>query len=137
VTGVKRHILIIDDEQGFHDLFRFILEPLGFTVNSAYDGVEGLARLKEKGYDLVFMDVHMPKMTGPELMKQLMQIRPSQPVVIMSSGSDPAQTFEKDVKELGAAACIFKPFELEEITKNLELIANGGRGNHEQNNTRS
>ena len=125
MTSMQRHILIVDDERGFHDLFRFILEPLGFTVSSAYDGVEGLERLKERDYDMVFLDVHMPKMTGPELLKLIKGIQPSQLVVIMSSGSDPRQAFEETAKKLGAAACMFKPFELEQIIKNLELIPKG------------
>jgi CheY-like chemotaxis protein len=122
MIGVERNILIVDDEQGFHDLFRFILEPLGFTVSSAYNGVEGLERLKERDYDIAFLDVHMPKMTGPELLKLIKGIKPSQVVVIMSSGSDPRQAFEKAAKDMGAAACMFKPFELDQIMKNLESI---------------
>lgn len=122
MTGIERHILIVDDEQGFHDLFRFILEPLGFTVSSAYNGVEGLERFKERDYDMVFLDVHMPKMTGLELLKLIKGIKPLQLVVIMSSGSDPRQAFEKTAKDLGAVSCMFKPFELDQIMKNLESI---------------
>ncbi|HAF95323.1 MAG: hypothetical protein A2X34_02090 [Elusimicrobia bacterium GWC2_51_8] len=122
MTGKEKHILIVDDEPGFHELFRFILEPLGFTVSSAYNGLEGLERLKEHEYDIIFLDVHMPKMTGPELLKLIKGIKPLQLVVIMSSGSDPRQAFETTVKGLGAAACMFKPFELHQIMKNLERI---------------
>jgi len=122
MTGAERHILIVDDEQGFHDLFRFILEPLGFIVHSAYDGMEGLARFQEREYDLVFLDIHMPKITGPELLKLIKGIKPLQAVVMMSSGSDPRQAFEETAKELGAAACMFKPFELDQIMENIERI---------------
>lgn len=123
MTGTERHILIVDDEEGFHDLFRFVLEPLGFTVHSAYDGVEGQERLKERDYDIIFLDVHMPRMTGPELLRLIKEIRPSQLVVMMSSGSDPRQAVEKAVGDLGAVACMFKPFELEQIMENLKRIA--------------
>lgn len=118
----ERHILVVDDEQGFHDLFRFILEPLGFKVSSAYNGLEGLDRLKERDYDIVFLDVHMPKMPGPELLRLIKAIKPLQLVVIMSSGSDSRQAFEKTAKDLGAISCMFKPFELDQIMKNLESI---------------
>ncbi|HAH31444.1 MAG TPA: response regulator [Elusimicrobia bacterium] len=122
MTGSERHILIVDDEQGFHDLFRFILEPLGFTISSAYNGLEGLERLKERDYDIVFLDVHMPKMTGTELLKLLREIKPLQLVVVMSSGSDPQQAFEKTARDMGAISCMFKPFELEQIMKNITHI---------------
>lgn len=122
MTGTKKHILIVDDEEGFHDLFRFILEPLGFIVHSAYDGVEGRERLKERDYDIIFLDVHMPRMTGPELLKLIKEIKPLQLVVMMSSGSDPSQAVEKAAEALGAAACIFKPFELDQIMENIKRI---------------
>jgi len=122
MTGIERHALIVDDEQGFHDLFKFVLEPLGFTVNSAYDGVEGLARIRERDYDIVFLDVHMPKMAGTELLKLIKGIKPLQPVVIMSSGSDPHQAFEMAAKDLGAGDCMFKPFDLEQVMKNISRI---------------
>jgi CheY-like chemotaxis protein len=125
MAGPERHILIVDDEQGFHDLFGFILKPLGFTVSSAYNGVEGLERFKERNYDMVFLDVHMPKMTGPELLKLIREIKPLQLVVMISSGSDPRQAFEKNAKDHGAAACMFKPFELDQILENLALIPGG------------
>jgi CheY-like chemotaxis protein len=122
MAAAERHILVVDDEQGFQDLFRFILEPLGFTVISACNGMEGLERLKERDYDIVFLDVHMPKMTGPELLKLIKGLKPLQLVVIMSSGSDPRQAFEKTAKEMGAVSCMFKPFELDQIMKNIESI---------------
>ena len=122
MTGKERHILIVDDEEGFHELFGFILQPLGFIVHFAYDGVKGLERLKERDYDIIFLDVHMPRMTGPELLKLIKEIKPSQLVVMMSSGSDPRQAVEKAVRDLGAVACMFKPFELEQIMENLKRI---------------
>lgn len=122
MTGAEKRVLVVDDEPGFHDLFRFVLEPLGFAVSSAYDGAEGLARLKERDYGIVFLDVHMPKMTGPELLKLIRGIKPLQPVVIMSSGSDPRRAFEKTAKELGASGCLFKPFELNQLMESLGSI---------------
>ena len=122
MTGAERHILVVDDEQGFHDLFKFILNPLGFTVISARDGAEGLERFRERDYSMVFLDIHMPKMTGPELLKQIREIKPLQLVVMMNSGSESCQDFEKNTRYPGAAACILKPFELDQITKSLENI---------------
>ena len=91
-------------------------------VSSAYNGVEGLEQLKKRDYDIVFLDVHMPKMTGPELLKLIKGIKPLQMVVIMSSGSDPRQAFEKTARNLGAVSCMFKPFELDQIMKGIESI---------------
>jgi len=125
----QRNALIVDDEQGFHDLFRFILDPMGFTIDSAYNGVEGLQKLRDTDYDIVFLDVHMPKMTGLELLGIMKGIKPSQLVVVMSSGSDPHQAFEKTAKESGAISCMFKPFELDQVIENVgRILNNGGTG---------
>ncbi|MFA6433913.1 MAG: response regulator [Elusimicrobiales bacterium] len=121
-SGAGRNILVVDDEHGYHDLFRFVLEPLGFTVLSAYEGTAGVARFHERDYSAVFLDVHMPGMTGLEALKTIRQAKPSQRVIIMSSGSDPRQVLEKAAVDLGAADCIFKPFELDQILKNVENI---------------
>jgi DNA-binding NtrC family response regulator len=118
----KKTVLIVDNEQGFHDLFRFVLEPLGFEVHSAYDGTDGLERVRKQNYSIVFLDVHMPKMTGPELLKEIKKIKPGQFVVMMSSGSDPKQAFERTAKELGAADCMFKPFDIEQLMTHISRV---------------
>jgi len=85
MNAPESEILVVDDERGFHDLFRFILEPMGFSVSSAYDGIEGLDLVKKRDYNTVFLDVHMPKMTGPELLSLIMKIRSFEPEHIAKS----------------------------------------------------
>ncbi|OGS20671.1 MAG: hypothetical protein A3J83_05090 [Elusimicrobia bacterium RIFOXYA2_FULL_40_6] len=118
----KARILIVDDEQGIRDLFKFLLEPLGYQVFTAIDGVEGVEMVEKESYDIVFLDVHMPRMRGPEALKVMKQLKPNQPVVIFSSGSDPRRIFEEEAKELGAYTCIYKPVEIDEILKIIEEV---------------
>ena len=49
----RRTVLVVDDEQGFHDLFRFVPEPPGFCVRSAYNGPDGLALIRENDAGLM------------------------------------------------------------------------------------
>ena len=91
----KKSVLIVDDEPGFHALFKLLLEPLGFEVLSAKDGVEGWEAGQKQNPDVVVSDVHMPRMRGPELFEKIKKFKPEQPVIMMSSGSDPQHTFEK------------------------------------------
>lgn len=63
-----RSVLIVDDEPGFRDLFRFHLEQEGIRVESARDGIEALEKLENGCFDIVFSDIHMPRMDGPTLL---------------------------------------------------------------------
>ena len=89
----KRSILVIDDEKGYRDFYKFVLEPIGYKVSTASDGEEGLKMATDNNYDLILLDVHMPKMRGPEVLEAIKKIKPRQIVVIFSSSSDPTFSF--------------------------------------------
>jgi CheY-like chemotaxis protein len=112
-------ILIADDEIGIRDLFRFTLEPLGFEIDAAEDGMKALELIGARPFDLVVLDVHMPRMGGREALARLRELRPGQKVIVMSGRSDLAQGLEAWAAEAGALACVFKPLELDEL---LEII---------------
>lgn len=124
---MKKKILIIDDEQGIRDLFRFMLEPQGFEVFTANDGLEGVGMVRKDSYDIIFLDVHMPKMQGPEALSIIKQVRPDQTVVIFSSSSDPNFAFEKKAKKLGAYTCLYKPVNIDDIMKTIENALAGNK----------
>jgi CheY-like chemotaxis protein len=62
----KRRILIVEDEDMIADLEKQILEKEGFEVDVVSDGVEGLRRIKQNGYDVIISDSGMPRMKGDE-----------------------------------------------------------------------
>ena len=64
-------VLVVDDEIDMLDLARMLLEPLGFEVDVATNGLQGLEAARTKTYDVVVTDVTMPKMDGIELGKAL------------------------------------------------------------------
>jgi CheY-like chemotaxis protein len=120
-----RSIVVADDELGFRELFRFTFEPLGFEVVTAADGIEALDVVRERAFDLVILDVHMPRMGGPEAFAQVRQIRPDQRILIVSSSSDPTNSFERAVLQAGAADCLFKPMDLDELIAAVEKALAG------------
>ena len=121
----KIRILIIDDEKGYRDFYRFMLEPLGYEVSSAEDGEQGLNMALAGGYDMIFLDVHMPKMRGPEVLEKIKAANPDQLVVIFSSNSDSDFNFETNAREKGAFDCLFKPVDIEDILKVLNRAFEG------------
>lgn len=118
----KSRILVIDDEEGIRDLFCLLLQPLGFEVITAKDGIEGIEIFKKDNIDIVFLDVHMPRLQGPAVLKLIKQMKPDQIVVIFSSSSDPDFTFESEAKKLGAYTCVYKPFDIEGILKIINEV---------------
>lgn len=116
---MKKKILVADDEKGIRDLFHFLLEPEGYEVFTVEDGLAAVEMIQKDSFDIVFLDVHMPKLRGPEAFKIIKQIKPQQIIIIFSSSSDPDFVFETEASRNGAFECIYKPVNIDEI---LDLI---------------
>ena len=115
----KINILVVDDEQGYRDLFVYMLEPMGICVTCVTNGLEALEKVKQEKFDLILTDVHMPEMNGIEAMKKIKMIRPDQKFVVFSSSSDPEFNKEKEAIEIGVE-CLFKPVDDQEIRRILK-----------------
>lgn len=110
-------ILIIDDELGVCEEFGGLLREEGHEVETALNGEGGLQKLEGQNYDLIFLDVLMPRMEGREVLERIKKITQT-PVVIMS-GYLPAHK-EKEVIQAGALACLKKPLDLKEVYSLIE-----------------
>jgi two-component system response regulator CpxR len=63
-SNLTRRILIVDDDLNIHDIYQECLTTEGFNVDSAFDGQEGLIKIAQEVYDLVLLDIIMPKVDG-------------------------------------------------------------------------
>ena len=106
-------ILVVDDEQLVRDLLVSFLSSLGFVVETAQDGVEGMDKYLEGNFDLVLTDLSMPNMDGLELLKELREID-DEAVVLIITGYPTIGTAVEAIKQ-GAADYITKPFTLDEV----------------------
>jgi len=106
-------ILIIDDESSIRRTLKEILVFEKFEVDEAMDGLEGLAKLKAHPYDVVLLDIKMPRMDGMEALERIQEIRPHIPVV-MISGHATIDTAVESVKK-GAFDFISKPPDLNRL----------------------
>jgi DNA-binding NtrC family response regulator len=100
-------ILIIDDDVAIRRTLTDIFEYENYKVDTAADGLEGMAKMKSNHYDLVFCDIKMPKMDGMEVLEQIQKIKPDLPI-IMISGHGTMETAVDAVKK-GAFDFIAKP----------------------------
>jgi len=74
-----RRILVVEDDLFLRELYTDILTAEGYKVDSAADGEEALQKIKLGGYDLILLDIIMPKMDGLEVMKQIKSNPPQNP----------------------------------------------------------
>ena len=72
-------ILVVEDDQFLRELYTDILTAEGYTVESAVDGEDGFQKIKLGGYDLVLLDIIMPKLDGLEIMKRIKADPPANP----------------------------------------------------------
>ena len=106
-------ILIADDEQSIRRTLREILEFEKYKVDEAADGLECLAKVKQETYDVIILDIKMPKMDGLEALEKIQELVPDTPVV-MISGHASIDTAVEAVKK-GAFDFIAKPPDLNRL----------------------
>ncbi len=80
-----KKILLVDDEESIHLLYRAELEGEGYMVHSALTGIEALQKFKIVSPDLVILDINMPGMNGIEVLRRIKEIHPKMPVVLCSA----------------------------------------------------
>ncbi len=114
-------ILVVDDDAGVRRSVERVLQSRGHEVLLAGDGAEGLRTWRERGADLVLLDIHMPDTDGIEVLVQLRGLAPRLPVIVMSGGVQTRNLdLLADAKLLGASAVLRKPFTLDEIMNAID-----------------
>ena len=110
-------ILLVDDEQPIQTLLSFPLQRDGYDVVQASDGREALNRFAEQTFDLVVLDVMMPRMDGLEVCRRL-RARSSVPIIMLTAKSE---EIDKVLGlELGADDYITKPFSMREFRSRVK-----------------
>jgi DNA-binding response OmpR family regulator len=111
MTG--RSVLIVDDEKNIRLTLSQALEVLEVETDTAANGEEALAKLKEKEFGLILLDLKMPGMDGMEVLRRVSEIRPDIRMIIITAYGTVESAVE--AMKLGAADFIQKPFAPEEI----------------------
>jgi PAS domain S-box-containing protein len=118
-------ILLVDDEPALLEAVQQMLQRLGYTVVPRASGVEALREFQARpdAFHLVITDQTMPKMTGLELSKQLVVIRPDLPLILCTGFSD-SPTPEKR-KAVGIRALVMKPIVLSDLASTIRKVLGG------------
>ena len=105
---MAKKILLIEDEKIMVGLLRKKLTKEGYDVSVAWDGKEGLAKMKKVKPDLILLDIIMPEMGGFEVMKEIVKDRELKkiPIIIVSNSGQPVEL--ERAKELGVKDWLIK-----------------------------
>lgn len=116
---MSKRVLVVDDEKLIVKGIRFSLEQDGMEVDCAYDGEEALEAAKQKEYDVVLLDVMLPKLTGFEVCQQIREFS-SMPIIMLTAKGD---DMDKILGlEYGADDYITKPFNILEVKARIKAI---------------
>ncbi|MCI5220922.1 MAG: response regulator [Candidatus Electrothrix sp. LOE2] len=127
LPGGTERILVVDDDQELVLMNQRILETLGYQVIAYTDSYEALAAFQQQAetIDLVLADMTMPRMTGDELTRRLLALRPDLPVIICTGFSELID--EEKARELGARALMMKPLTKKELACAVRQVLDQGR----------
>jgi len=118
--------LVVDDDRGMQRLMSRVLGMEGLEVDQASDGEEGLRRAIAASYEVVFLDLQLPKLDGMTVLRRLLSTRPGQAVIVSSCQSDLSTRAE--CLRAGAWGFLAKPFSLVELLTSVAGACAGSRG---------
>lgn len=111
-------ILIIEDEKAINELIRISLSDAGYLCKCAYDGLQGADLIEKESFDLILLDIMLPKIDGYELMEYIYPLNIS--VIFLTAKAD-VKDRVKGLK-MGAEDYIVKPFEIIELLARVETV---------------
>jgi len=113
-------ILVVDDDAIVIKSCKRILEAEGLEVSTVSSADEALEMIKKYEFDLLLIDVKMPRHDGMFLMREILKVIPDMPIVVMSGYPTPETV--SDVLKLGATQFIPKPFRPDELIKTIRPV---------------
>ncbi len=118
-----KRVLVVDDTKNIRLLLTKCLEHEGYQVETASDGQEALDMFRRGRYDLAFLDIKMPRLSGTEVLKSIREDGIETPVIIITAYATVKNAV--DCTKLGAVTYLQKPFTAEKIRTVLDELMNG------------
>ena len=125
MADIQKRILIVDDDDEIRDLLEFDISQSGYFVDTARDGLEGLNKALNNAYDLILLDVMMPKMNGFDVCRNIRQAKLAIPILMLTAKGtidDKTEGFD-----CGADDYLVKPFDIQEVLLRIRVLL---RKNH-------
>ncbi len=117
---MQKRLLVVDDDDEIRELLEFDLSQSGYLVDTASDGYEGLNKALNFPYDLILLDIMMPKMNGFDVCKNIRKSKPDLPVLLLTAKGTMADKTEGF--DMGADDYIVKPFDIQEVLLRVRAL---------------
>lgn len=120
MANTNRRLLIVDDDKDIRELLVYDIKSSGYMVDSAIDGEEGLKKAVQNNYDLILLDVMMPKMNGYDVCKNIRLVKPKVPILMLTAKGaidDKTEGFN-----VGADDYLVKPFDIQEVLLRIRAL---------------
>ena len=120
-TPKGKRILIIDDDEDISNLFKLFLEYDGYNIDAFTDPIDALYSFRKNVYDLVLLDLKMPKMNGMVLYEKLQNIDPDLLFCFITANKEYIEHLKKNNPDIEKIV-IYKPILLSELRSKIHLL---------------
>jgi two-component system response regulator HydG len=111
----RKKILVVDDDNIHCFMLKSTLSRWGYKVSTAEDGLTAIEKVQKQIFDLVLMDIRMPRISGLEALVEIKSYNPSIPVILMTAYA--AEENIAEARKRGASDFLTKPFDMDELKK--------------------
>ena len=122
-------VLAVDDNEDILNLINLIVESKGHSLELAHDGRQGLDLMRRKEYDLVFLDMSMPEITGLDVIDELAKdgIIKKQRITLFTASYLGVEDIEDELRKKGIYSILSKPADIDQITDLLDKVDSEAR----------
>lgn len=118
--NTDKRILIADDDEQIRELLVFDIQSSGYVVDEAENGEVALKKALENNYDLILLDVMMPKMNGYDVCRNIRLVKPKVPILMLTAKG--SLTDKTEGFDVGADDYLVKPFEIQEVLLRIRAL---------------
>ncbi len=117
---MSKRILSAEDSPATQKFISFTLKYKGYSVVTVNDGLEALEKLTEEPFDLIILDIMMPRMNGLEVLREIKTNTPFKDIPIVMLTSEKGEADRKKAMDFGATNFLTKPFQPPELIEAVE-----------------
>jgi len=115
----KAHVLVVEDEESFIDALTIGLNREGFNVSIARDGQEALALFARESFDLVLLDLMLPRLSGLDVCRSIRNVSDVPIIIVSAKGEEVDMVL---MLEIGADDYVTKPYRLRELVARIRAV---------------